>query len=170
MAQDGERKVFLMPYLHWRSFGWLSATSKNSGEIRQNNGEGGGGGWGQGGGIWCSWGFAFKSVSVSAEGPAHYALSCPYSQPSLFMNKKCGTRPEKWVVFVLSSVPRQNASLLPPLPPLPLQGPKRAALNPCRLPTWRTVAMGMAVPRWYQHTHTHVQTASIFSPHSNKFC
>lgn len=58
--------------------------------------------------IWCSWGFAFKWVAVSAE--ALQLLYRGFTASSLFMNKKSGMKPEEWVVFVLSSALRQNAS------------------------------------------------------------
>lgn len=61
--------------------------------------------WGR---IWCRWGFAFKWVAVSAE--ALQLLYRGFTASSLFMNKKSGMKPEEWVVFVLSSVLRQNAS------------------------------------------------------------
>lgn len=62
--------------------------------------------WGR---IWCSWGFAFKWVAASAE--ALQLLYRGLTASSLFMNKKSGMKPEEWVVFVLSSALRQNASL-----------------------------------------------------------
>lgn len=111
--------------------------------------------WGR---IWCRWGFAFKWVAVSAE--ALQLLYRGFTASSLFMNKKSGMKPEEWVVFVLSSVLRQNASrtLFYRLFPFlcshslslfffsisrDLQG--SWTLSP---PTWQTVAMGIAVPWW----------------------
>lgn len=61
--------------------------------------------WGR---ICCSWGFAFKWVAVSAE--ALQLLYRGFPASSLFMNKKSGMKPEEWVVFVLLSALRQNAS------------------------------------------------------------
>lgn len=149
----------LMTYLQWRSLEGLARPSKNSCEIRRKNRRGvveveGGrrGGFAAAEALRSYGRVCLERAPPSALNRHHHntqeragergreeVLSGPCShRPDLFLNTKCGRGPEKWVVFVLSSVPWQNAGEPPPPPPpwpLPLTTPPNT------------------------HTHTHTGTA-----------
>lgn len=136
-AQGGGR--VLMTYLQWRSSDGLARPSKNSCEIQQNNRRVVGERWRGSGGVdlrqlrlcirmagsvWSERPPYSPSTSPPSAPPQHpgergreEVLSGPCSQSLvLFLNTKCGRGPEKWVVFVLSSVPWQNTGYVAPLP------------------------------------------------------
>lgn len=186
MAARGGGRV-LITYLQWRSLDGLARPSKNSCEIRRNNrrvaavavAEGGTrGGFAaaealHSNGMGClEWRDTLPTpfptsspLSSSATNLTtlrrEEVLSCPCSQsPDLFLNTKCGRGPEKWVVFVLSSVPLQNGGHLQFLTPSATHAYKHTKhmqgylFWPGHLLLWPTDGWCKGVETY---THTHIQ-------------